>query len=156
MNDERDLEFLAERARELLDRQIGSYRTNHAKATTIIGISALFVPIFIFVVENSNMIIQIIAIVPIVLFGCSICFMLKVLSAQKLSQGFNEEQFSRLVNVDYENILLYEIGAKLDSFKDNQKIIKKQNDQFATGLVFTKVAIFLSLSLLLVGNLFFN
>jgi hypothetical protein len=59
MSEFKDLEFLSDRARELLDRQIASFRTNHSKAGIIIAIIAIFVPIFLFVVEKAAFIIQI-------------------------------------------------------------------------------------------------
>ena len=54
MADYKDLEFLAEKVKELLDRQIDSYRANHTKAGTIIGISSVFIPIFLFLIENPS------------------------------------------------------------------------------------------------------
>lgn len=149
MSDLKDLEFLAEKAKELLDRQISSYRTNHTKAGTIIGISSLFIPIFLFIIEKSSIALQIIAIVPILLFLFSIIQMINILRSRLLDQGFNQDQFDKLVNKNYEEILLYEIGAKKDSIKDNQKITKKQNNRFNKGLITTVIAIFFSISLLL-------
>lgn len=153
MSDYKDLEFLSERARELLDRQITSFRANHAKAGSIIAVIAIFVPLFLFVVEKSCFVIQLIAIIPIIVLGYALILMIRILKAQKLDQGFNEEQLEKLVNESYENILLYEIGAKKDSFKDNQEITEKQNKKFDRGLNLTIIAIFLSFSIL-IGNIF--
>lgn len=149
MSDYKDLEFLAERVRELLDRQISSYRTNHTKAGTIIGISSIFIPIFLFIIEKSPVIIQILAVIPIIIFLYSIILMINILRSQQLDQGFNQNQFDKLVKQDYESILLYDIGAKRDSISDNQKITEKQNKKFNRGLITTVVAIFFSISLLL-------
>ena len=155
MSDYKDLEFLAERVRELLDRQISSYRTNHTKAGTIIGISSVFIPVFLFIIEKSPKIIQLLALIPIVIFLYSIILMINILRSRKLDQGFNQNQFDKLVNQDYEKILLYEIGAKKNSITDNQKITDKQNNRFNRGLIATVIAIIFSITLLL-SNLIIN
>jgi hypothetical protein len=152
MSDYKDLEFLAEKAKELLDRQISSYRTNHTKAGTIIGISSVFIPIFLFIIEKSSTLIQILSIIPIIGFSYSIILMINILRSRPLDQGFNQYQFDKLVKQDYESILLYEIGAMKDSITDNQKITKSQNRKFNQGLIITVIAIFFSISLL-VANL---
>ena len=155
MSDYKDLEFLADRVRELLDRQISSYRTNHTKAGTIIGISSVFIPVFLFIIEKSPKIIQLLALIPIVIFLYSIILMINILRSRKLDQGFNQNQFDKLVNQDYEKILLYEIGAKKNSITDNQKITDKQNNRFNRGLIATVIAIIFSITLLL-SNLIIN
>jgi hypothetical protein len=148
MKEERELEFLTERARELLDRQIDSYRSNHAKAGTIIGASAIFIPIFLFIIEKSPIIIQLLSAIPIILFLVAIIMMFIVLHSKKLDQGFNQNQFTKLVNWKYKRILLYEIGAKTSSITDNQKITFRQNRIFNRGLIITIIAIILSIILL--------
>jgi K+-sensing histidine kinase KdpD len=155
MSDYKDLEFLAERVRELLDRQISSYRTNHTKAGTIIGISSVFIPVFLFIIEKSPKPIQLLSIIPIAIFLYSIILMINILRSRMLDQGFNQHQFDKLVKEDYETILLYEIGAKKNSITDNQKITEKQNKKFNRGLIATVVAIFISITLLL-SNLIIN
>lgn len=155
MPDYKDLEFLAERVRELLDRQISSYRTNHTKAGTIIGISSVFIPVFLFIIEKSPKLIQLLSIIPIVIFLYSIILMINILRSRKLDQGFNQHQFDKLVKEDYQTILLYEIGAKKNSITDNQEITEKQNMKFNRGLIATVIAIFISISLLL-SNLIIN
>ncbi len=156
MSDFKDLEFLAERAKELLDRQISSYRTNYTKAATIIGISSVFIPVFLFFIEKSPKIIQFISVLPILIFLVSIVLLIIVLMSRQLDQGFNQNQFDKLVNQDYESILLYEIGAKKDSITDNEKIVEKQNKLFNKGLIATIVAILLSILLLITSILINN
>lgn len=151
MQDLKDLEFLAERSRELLDRQITSFRATHTKAGSIIAVVAIFVPLFLFIIEKSAIVIKIASIIPIALLCYSIVLMIEILRTKKLDQGFNESQLDKLVNESYENILLYEIGAKKDSFTDNQVITEKQNRNFNNGLSYTIAAIFLSFGLLILS-----
>ncbi|MEI7504462.1 MAG: hypothetical protein WCJ61_14375 [Paludibacter sp.] len=156
MSDFKDLEFLAERAKELLDRQISSYRTNYTKAATIIGISSVFIPVFLFFIEKSQKVIQFISLLPILIFLISIVLLILVLMSQQLYQGFNQKQFDNLVNQDYESILLYEIGAKKDSISDNEAIVEKQNKLYNKGLIATIIAILLSILLLITSVLINN
>lgn len=155
MKNLRDLEFLADKARELLDRQISSFRATHAKAGSIIALSTIFVPIYIFVIEKAAGIIQILSIIPILLLGYSLILMIQILKTKRLDQGFNEDQFDKLINKKYEKILLYEIGAKKASIKDNQLITAGQNKKFNKGLNFTIAAVLFSF-LLLFTNVFIN
>lgn len=155
MEEYKDLEYLSERARELLDRQISSFRANHTKAGTIIAIIAIFVPVFLFIVEKAAFVLQLLAIIPIIVLGYALILMIEILRSQKLDQGFNEDQFDKLVNDKYENILLYEIGAKKCSFKDNQIITGKQNKRFNRGINITIFAILFSFAIL-IGNIFID
>jgi len=150
-----DLEFLAEKAKELLDRQIESYRSLHTKAGTIIGISTIFIPVFLYVLDKAPPHIQLLSTLPLLFFGYTLFIMLRVLWSRPLDQGFKQEKFDELVNEDYEEILLFEIGAKRDSFDDNQIITERQNVRFNRGLLSTMIAIALSI-LLLFGNIIIN
>ena len=78
--------------------------------------------------------------------------MIEILRSKKLDQGFNEDQLDRLVNKKFENILLYEIGAKKYSIKNNRKITSEQNKKFNKGLNATIIAILMSFCLLLTNN----
>lgn len=81
--------------------------------------------------------------------------MIQVLRSRKLDQGFRPEKFDELVREDFEYNLLYEIGAKRDSFNDNEIITSTQNRRFNRGLLTTIIAIALSI-LLLFANIFIN
>jgi len=151
----KDLEFLVEKTKELLDRQLDSYRSNHSKAGSLIGISSIFLPVFIFIVDKASWEIQFLSVLPLFLFAYSLFVIIQVLRSRPLDQGFKPEKLDDLVNEDYEKILLYEIGAKRDSFTDNITILEKQNKRFNSGLVTTIIAIAISI-LLLFGNIFIN
>jgi hypothetical protein len=155
MSDYKDLEFLSERARELLDRQITSFRANHAKAGTIIAIITIFIPIFLYIIEKASYFIQLLAIIPLLILGYALYLMIKILKTEKLDQGFDVTQFDKLINEKYERILLYEIGAKKYSFIDNQLITEKQNKRFEKGLNTTIIAIILSFTIL-ISNVFYE
>lgn len=147
----KNLEFLAAKAKELLDRQISSFRSNHAKASSVIAAIAIFIPVFFFVIEKSIFIIQLFSIILVGLMAISIINMIGILRAKKMDQGFNADQFDKLVNENYEDVLLYEIGAKRDSCINNEKITEKQNRKFNIGLNYLITAIFLSF-LILIAN----
>jgi hypothetical protein len=155
MQNNEDLVFLANRARELLDRQVSTFRASHTKASSMLAIIAVFIPVFLYLIEKAPNIIKILAIIPIILFTFALYNMFTVLKAKKLDQGFNEKQFEKLVNEDYENILLYEIGAKRESFIDNQFITNKQNKLLNRGINCISISTLLSI-ILLVISIFVN
>lgn len=148
-NNHKNLEFLADRAKELLDRQISSFKSNHTKAGSVIAVIAVFTPLFLFLIEKSTITIQLFSIIPVGLTIVSIIYMIGILRAKKLDQGFNTDQFDKLINKEYEDVLLYEIGAKRDSYVDNEDITKKQNENFNAGLNYLVVAICLSFLILI-------
>lgn len=155
MKDYKDLEFLVERANIILSRQVESFRTNNTKASTIIGINSIIIPIFLFIIEKAHGLTQILSIIPVALFLFSNILMIHILWIRNLDQGFNPTELDRLVNEKYEKVLLFEIGVIKNSIIDNQKITGIQNRTFNKGLIITEIAIILSV-LLLIMNLILN
>ena len=47
MEDLKNLEFLAVNSKEIIEKQVDSYRQQHSYAGTIIGATALFIPFFL-------------------------------------------------------------------------------------------------------------
>ena len=54
MEDLKHLEFLAENSKEIIEKQVDSYRQQHSYAGTIIGATALFIPFFLSSLENTT------------------------------------------------------------------------------------------------------
>jgi hypothetical protein len=153
-NDLKDLEFLAEKSKELLDKQITSYRQKHSNSGTIITVLALFIPFFLSGLDNSYLTIKFLAIIPIGFLVGAIVLLIQVLRSRPLDQGFHVDKFDELVNKSYEEILLYEIGANKSSFTDNQAISEKSNDRYNKAIKFTVISIILSTTLLLSNEFF--
>lgn len=153
-NDHRDLEFLANKSNELLDRQVTSYRQKHSNSATIITVLALFIPFFLNGLENSYLFIKLLAIFPIALLVLSIILLIGVLRSKPLDQGFNVEKLPELVKQDYESILLYEIGANRCSFIDNIEISNNSNNKYNLAIKLTVIAIIISTTLLLTNEFF--
>lgn len=68
MEDLRHLEFLAVNSKEIIEKQVDSYRQQHSYPGAIIGTTALFIPFFLSGMDSNIQIIQFISIVPIVFF----------------------------------------------------------------------------------------
>ena len=68
MEDLKHLEFLAVNSKEIIEKQVDSYRQQHSYAGTIIGATALFIPFFLSSLDNSFRVIQFALIIPIALF----------------------------------------------------------------------------------------
>lgn len=152
MSDNKDLEFLATKSREMVEKQIASYRQKHSNAGIIIGVITLFIPYFINGLENAYLWVQIIALLPIGLLVIAIIIMLMVLRTKKLFHFFSPGKFNELVNTSYEKILLYEIGSNIDSYKDNKPIDESVNKAFNNGIGVTIIAIIISVSLLITNS----
>jgi len=152
MSDLKDLEFLAEKSKEMVEKQIESYRQKHSNAGTIIGVIALFIPFFLNGLDNAYSIVQYLSIVPIGLLVWAIILMLGVLRTKLMYQFFSVDKFKDLVNTDYEKILLYEIGANNDSFRDNKPIDENVNNIYNFGIKLTTISIIISVGLLLANN----
>lgn len=140
-----NIEFLVVKSRGLLQEQLKSYESANNKVGELISISAL-VPIVVTFISNSNssLIIRYLSILPIVLMVIALIYLLRVLMPKGLDHGFNFEQFDKQIDNTHKDLLLFEIGANRDSFKDNTKIVNNQNKNFKTGikLIFTSAILF--------------
>ncbi|KOP38883.1 MULTISPECIES: hypothetical protein [unclassified Flavobacterium] len=153
-NDLKDLEFLATKSKELIERQVASYRQHHSNSGIIMTVLALFIPFFLNGLGDSYLMIRILAIIPTGILIWAIILLIQVLRSRPLYQGANFKLIDELVNDSYENILLSEIGANKDSFNDNEQITAKYNSQYNFAIKLTLVAIVLSTLLLFSNQIF--
>ncbi|MDB5276960.1 MAG: hypothetical protein JWR61_1915 [Ferruginibacter sp.] len=78
MEDVQHLEFLAVNSKEIIEKQVDSYRQQHSYAGTIIGATALFIPFFLSSLNETFRVIQFCLVVPITLFIWSILLLLSI------------------------------------------------------------------------------
>ncbi len=83
------MEFLVLNSKEIIEKQVDSYRQQHSYAGTIIGVTALYIPFFLNSIDNSVQVIQFIVIVPTALFIGSILLMLSIFITKPLDQAFS-------------------------------------------------------------------
>lgn len=154
VDDLKKLEFLAEKSKELIEKQVSSYRQQHSYAGTIIGITSLFIPFFISGLSDSYKAIQLISLLPITLFIWSTLIMLSNLMSRPLDQAFSVNKYQELVNKPYKDVILYEIGANTCSYRDNKIITQKANKKYNFGVILAIAGIIISIILLLTNNFF--
>jgi len=143
----RSLELIYNESKELLQKQIESYRNHHTKAGSIIGIITLFFPLFLFKIENATELIKYLSFIPLSFFVWSTYLMMQILRSRLLDQGISPEEYDRLINSEYEELLLFAIGINRDSFIENQKVTEKQNSRFNNGLILLLIGIGVSIAL---------
>ena len=148
MEDLRHLEFFATNSKEIVEKQVDSYRQQHSYAGTIIGVTALFIPFFLSSLVGTFHIIQIVSIVPIALFIWAILLMLSIFRTKPLDQAYNVEKYQDLLTKPYKEILLNEIAANTSSYGKNKGITEKGNKNYTTGVRLTTVALLISIILL--------
>jgi hypothetical protein len=144
----KNLELIYNESKDLLNKQLESYRNHHAKAGTIIGIITLFFPLFLFIIENTSKMIKYLSLIPLILFVWSTYLMIQILRSRLLDQGISPKEYDKLINSDYIQSLLFSIGINRDSFEENQKITEKQNSRFNNGLILLLIGIGISIALL--------
>jgi hypothetical protein len=156
MTTDPNLEFLAVKSKELIDKQIASYRQQHTTASSIIAIVALFIPLFLGGLTDSYEWIQYASVLPVLLFLIATCFLLfHVFLSRSLSQALNFDEFQRLVNAnDLEKTLLFEIGANRSSFQDNKSILRSRNRYYNISVNLTILGIVISVVLLMLNKFF--
>ena len=152
MEEFKNLEFLAVNSKEIIEKQVDSYRQQHSYAGTIIGVTALFTPFFLNSLDGSSQILQIISIIPIVLFILAILLLLSIFRDNQLDQGTNVEKFKKLENKTYKEILLYEINSNTVAYSNNKIITIKANKKYSKGVRMTTIAIIFSIIILLVNK----
>jgi glucan phosphoethanolaminetransferase (alkaline phosphatase superfamily) len=150
--DLRHFEFLAINSKEIIEKQVDSYRQQHSYAGTIIGFTVLFIPFFLNNLGNSNQTLQLISILPIALFISSILLMLSIFRSKPLDQALSVTKYNELLMKTYKEILLYEIEANKTSYIKNNVATNKGNKRYAQGVGLTTIAILISILLLLVNT----
>ena len=150
--DLRNFEFLALNSKEIIEKQVDSYRQQHSYAATIIGFTVLFIPFFLNSLDGTNQILQFISILPIVLFITSILLMLSIFRGKPLDQAFSVSKYKELLAKSYKETLLFEIEANKVSFIKNDVITLKGNKRYLQGVSLTTIAILISIILLLVST----
>jgi len=150
--DLRHLEFLANNSKEIIEKQVDSYRQQHSYAGTIIGFTVLFIPFFLNSLGSSNQTLQFISILPIALFIGSILLMLSIFRGKPLDQALSVAKYKELLTKTYKEILLYEIEANKTSYIKNNVITYKGNKRYSQGIGLTTIAILISIILLMVST----
>ncbi len=152
MEDVKNLEFLALNSKEIIEKQVDSYRQQHSYAGTIIGATALFIPFFLGSFDGTSQIIQFISIIPTACFICAILLMLSIFRTKPLDQAFNVTKYTALLSKTYKEILISEIEANTHSYTINKRITEKGNKRYSMGVTLTIVALLFSIVLILVNK----
>jgi hypothetical protein len=147
--DLRHLEFLALNSKEIIEKQVDSYRQQHSYTGTIIGVTVLFIPFFLNGLDGTLQVIQFISIVPIVFFIWAILLMLSIFRSKPLDQAFTVSKYKELLSKTYKEILLYEIEANANSYTKNMRITANGTKKYTYGVSLTTIAILVSIILLL-------
>lgn len=150
--DLRIFEFLALNSKEVIEKQVDSYRQQHSYAGTIIGFTVLFIPFFLNSLTGSNQIIQLISILPVVLFIGAILLMLSIFRSKPLDQALSVTKYKDLLTKNYKEILLFEIEANKVSYIKNNKATIKGAKRYMQGVGLTTIAILISIILLSVNT----
>jgi len=152
MEDLKNLEFLAVNSKEIIEKQVDSYRQQHSYAGTIIGATALFIPFFLGSFDGTSQSVQFFSILPTATFIYAILLMLSIFRSKPLDQAFNVTKYKELKTKTYQEILLYEIDANSRSYTKNEIITKKGNRRYSQGVSLTIVALLFSIILILVNK----
>jgi len=152
MEDLKNLEFLAVNSKEIIEKQVDSYRQQHSYAGTVIGATALFIPFFLGSFDGTSQVIQFISIAPTAFFIYSILLMLSIFRSKPLDQAFNVTKYKELLSKSYKDILLYEIEANSHSYTLNKIITEKGNKRYARGVSLTIIALLFSIVLIMVNK----
>lgn len=150
--DLRHFEFLAQNSKEIIEKQVDSYRQQHTYAGTIIGFTVLFIPFFLNSLDRSYQVLQFISILPIALFIGSILLMLSIFRGKPLDQALSVTKYRELLPKSYKEVLLYEIEANKTSYIKNNAVTRKGNKRYMQGVGLTTIAILISIVLLMVNT----
>ncbi|MGA3015169.1 MAG: hypothetical protein ABSD71_14165 [Bacteroidales bacterium] len=154
MEDLRHLEFFALNSKEIVEKQVDSYRQQHSYAGTIIGVTALFIPFFLSSLVGTFHVIQYISVIPIALFIWAILLMLNIFKTKPLDQAYNIEKYHVLLTKTYKEILLSEIEGNSNSYSKNKIITDKGNKSYVTAVRLTTTALLFSIVLLFTNQFF--
>jgi hypothetical protein len=152
MEDLKNLEFLAVNSKEIIEKQVDSYRQQHTYAGTIIGATALFIPFFLGGFDGTSQLVQFISIIPIAFFILSILLMLSIFRTKPLDQAFNVTKYKDLLTKSYKEVLLFEIEANAHSYTINKIVTERGNRSYSKGVSLTIVALLSSIVLIMANK----
>ena len=152
MEDLKNLEFLASNSKEIIEKQVDSYRQQHSYAGTIIGVVVLFIPFFLSSFDTTFKITQYISIIPIALFIWAILLMLSIFRTKPLDQAFSVNNYQDYLNNTYKDILLNEIESNTNSYNRNLIITDRGSKRYTIGVSLTTIAFLISIVLLLANQ----
>ena len=149
----KNLEFLASSSKEIIEKQVDSYRQQHSYAGTIIGVTALYIPFFLSSLDGTFPVTRFISIVPIALFIWAILLMLYIFRTKPLDQAFSVTKYHDYLDKSYKEILLNEIEANTKSYNNNLIITHRGNQRYTMCVILTTIALIISIVLLLANQL---
>ena len=145
------IEFITDKSKELLDRQIAAFLHIDQNAGIIVGIVSIFLPLFVGSIVTENIIIKLISLIPIVVFVVGIVVMLLVIRSKKLNLGYSEKEIEELIDEPIKNILKIEIAYNVIAYEENEDIIINKNSLYNFGLIILIIAIILSVVMMIVN-----
>ncbi len=152
MEDIKHLEFLAVNSKEIVEKQVDSYRQQHSYAGTVIGAAALFIPFFLNSLDGTYLWIQLISVIPVLLFIWAILLMLSIFRTKPLDQAFGVKKYKELLNKPYNEILLHEIEANTNSYTLNTSITVKGNKSYTKGIQLITIGLMISIVMMMANK----
>jgi hypothetical protein len=138
------LELLSKESKEILKEQIKSYRNAKAKSSILAITNFIFLLLSFFLIElSTDALVLFFTFIPFFLFIISFILILIFIIPTKIYYEFNEQQFDKIINMDYYDFLLYIIGSNKASISSNNYIINKKNKIFKISIKFTIIGIIL-------------
>jgi len=149
------IKHTTEMSKELVHVQLENYTKLNNKAGVVLNMLAIFIPIYLFVIEHSNQAIKYWSICTVFLFVLGIISMLLVLNSSELHIGVNEDMYDEFINKEnLDDILLIELGANITSIKANDDILKKQSFWYRNGIILVIVSVIVA-TILLTFSIFY-
>lgn len=149
--DKNTINALLEDSRQKLKSQIEVYRSITNKTGIVIGVVSLFLPIYLFIIEKSNLIIIILSIIPLSLMIFSIIKFLKVMKTKPLRRGFKIKKIESLIKYDYARYQRYKLSTNFKSILLNLEILNKQNKEYNLGITILINSIIFAIILLFIN-----
>jgi len=143
------IEYIANKSKEFLANQINSYRSIYQKAGTVIAVTALFAPLFLFLVEKAQLWVRITAVILILPMVGGIILLLLTLRSRTLNQGYDERNFEDFMNKKLYDVHRNEIAYNKYSIEQNNKILDIQNKRYNWGITLVLASIILSIGLMI-------
>jgi hypothetical protein len=148
------IKYTSQKSKELLESQIETFRSLNNKAGVILNILALFIPVYLFIIDHSNIVIKSLSVIVILLLILGIVAMFIVLNAYTLHTGVKEDKYEEFINMSETDIYLFEIAANKKSIESNdQDVLGKQYLWYELGTKSVIISV-ISATILLTFSIF--
>lgn len=142
---------LVQMSKEILNKQIESYNSLQKKAQIAIGATSIFFTTFLAFIKDTNQIIKIASLLPLVLIIVGMYLAIYVIHPRGISTGIKVNEIENLLNLDLKSLQLKKIALYKRCVELNMSLLKRISTNYRNSMTCIALAVLFSIILFYVN-----